>query len=54
MGELERQSELRTDFKELRNALVRKGWTLCTDLAHYEAPDAKHTDLDFGRHADPC
>ena len=50
-GKLEGNPTL-SDARELRDALVKHGWTLGTDLAHYEAPDGKHTDLDFGRRAD--
>ncbi len=50
-GELE-GTMTRDDVKELRDALVKKGWTLGTDLAHYEAPGAKHGDVEFGRRAD--
>lgn len=40
------------NVKELRDALVRKGWVLGTDLTHFEAPGARHDEVSFGRRAD--
>jgi predicted alpha/beta superfamily hydrolase len=42
----------RTDLtKSLRDALVKKGWTLNDDLMYYEAKGARHEDSEFGKRA---
>ena len=40
------------NVKELRDALVRKGWTAGVDFAYFEAADGKHDDVSFGRRSD--
>jgi hypothetical protein len=39
------------DAKELRDALVRKGWTLGSDLVDFELPDGRHDEASFARRA---
>lgn len=51
VGKLERPDVI-GNVKELRDALVRKGWTSGADLVYFEAPDGKHDDVSFGRRAD--
>lgn len=40
------------DVKELRDALVRKGWVLDSDLKYHEARGAEHEEKAFARRAD--
>jgi hypothetical protein len=37
--------------KELRQALVRNGWTVGTDLIDFESPGVRHDELPFARRA---
>jgi predicted alpha/beta superfamily hydrolase len=39
--------------KELRDALVRKGWSLNSDLMYFEAAGSTHDDESFARRAEP-
>jgi predicted alpha/beta superfamily hydrolase len=39
------------DVKELRDALVKKGWKLDSDLMYYEAKGAEHNEEAFARRA---
>jgi predicted alpha/beta superfamily hydrolase len=42
----------RTDVtRGLRDALIKKGWTLNVDLMYYEAKGARHEDSEFGKRA---
>jgi len=42
----------RTDVtRSLRDALVKKGWALNTDLMYYEAKGARHDDMAFAKRA---
>jgi predicted alpha/beta superfamily hydrolase len=41
------------DVKELRDALVKKGWTLDSDLKYQEARDAEHDEKAFAGRAEP-
>lgn len=43
---------MRRDVRELRDALVRKGWRSGADLTHFEAPGGSHSDVSFGSRAD--
>jgi len=43
---------MRRDVKELRDVLVRIGWTPAGDLVYVEVPDGRHNDESFGRRAD--
>jgi predicted alpha/beta superfamily hydrolase len=40
------------DVKELRDALVKKGWALDSDLKYHEASGAEHDEKAFARRAD--
>jgi len=51
VGALEAPGLLR-DVKELRDTLLRKGWTVGADFMHFEAPEGRHDDASFGRRAD--
>lgn len=51
VGKLEKPNVI-NGVKELRDALLRKGWTSGTDLVYFEAPDGRHDDVSFGRRAD--
>ncbi|MBA3232196.1 MAG: alpha/beta hydrolase [Acidobacteria bacterium] len=37
--------------KELRQALIRKGWTVGTDLIYFELPGGRHDEPSFARRA---
>jgi predicted alpha/beta superfamily hydrolase len=39
------------DTKELRDVLVRKGWTLGTDLSYHERQDGRHDEASFAARA---
>ena len=41
------------DVKELRNALVKKGWALNSDLIYFEAKGSSHDDESFAQRAEP-
>jgi predicted alpha/beta superfamily hydrolase len=41
------------DLRMLRDALVRKGWVLDSDLTYFEARDAVHEEKAFARRAAP-
>ena len=41
------------DAKELRNALVKKGWVLKSDLIYFEAKGSDHNDEAFARRSAP-
>ena len=41
----------RRGAKELRDALVRKGWTLGSDLTYYELPGGTHDEESFAKRA---
>lgn len=41
------------DVKELRDALVKKGWVLNRDLVYFEAEGGAHTEEAFARRAGP-
>lgn len=41
------------NVKELRDALVKKGWTLNSDLAYFEAKGGIHHDEAFAKRAGP-
>jgi hypothetical protein len=40
------------DVRELRDALVKKGWTLNSDLMYLEADGGTHDEESFGRRAE--
>lgn len=44
--------EMLHDAKRLRDALVKKGWTLERDLAYFEDKGAEHKDAAWARRAD--
>ncbi|HKS29855.1 MAG TPA: alpha/beta hydrolase-fold protein [Pyrinomonadaceae bacterium] len=39
--------------RELRDALVNKGWTLSSDLTYFEAKGSGHDDREFSKRAGP-
>ena len=41
------------DAKDLRNALVKKGWGLNSDLIYFEAKGSGHNDEAFARRSEP-
>jgi predicted alpha/beta superfamily hydrolase len=41
------------DAKELRNALVKKGWALESDLTYFEAKGGSHNEESFAQRAEP-
>lgn len=41
------------DTKDLRNALVKKGWALNGDLIYFEAKGGAHDDVAFAKRAEP-
>lgn len=41
------------ETKELRDALVKKGWVLDSDLIYFEAKGGEHNDVAFSRRAGP-
>lgn len=41
------------DVKELRNAFVKKGWVLNSDLIHFEAKGSGHNEEAFARRSEP-
>lgn len=41
------------DVKELRNAFVKKGWVLNSDLVFFEAKGSGHNEEAFARRAEP-
>ena len=43
------QPQYIANVKELRDALVRKGWTSGTDFMYFEAPGGTHDDVSFGK-----
>ncbi len=44
--------EMLHDAKRLRDALIKKGWTLDSDLAYFEDKGAEHTDAAWAGRAD--
>jgi hypothetical protein len=42
-----------SDVKELRDALVKKGWGLTSDLMYFEAKGGEHNEESFARSAEP-
>lgn len=42
-----------SEAKELRDVLVKKGWTPDSDLMYFEAKGADHNDAAFARRAEP-
>jgi predicted alpha/beta superfamily hydrolase len=50
IGRQEPSSAVR-DAKELRDSLVRKGWTLGTDLVYHEREDGRHDEASFAARA---
>ncbi|HEX6648027.1 MAG TPA: alpha/beta hydrolase-fold protein [Pyrinomonadaceae bacterium] len=41
------------DAKELRNALVKQGWVLNSDLMYFEAKGSDHNEAAFAKRAEP-
>ena len=52
IGTAEGQQSL-GDAKDLRDALVKKGWVLDSDLSYFEAKGAAHEEAAFARRAAP-
>lgn len=50
IGTAEGQESM-SDVKDLRDALIKKGWTLNSDLMYFEAKGAQHNEESFARRA---